>query len=201
MNIAIAVVSAYLLGSIPFGHLIGRMRGVDLRAVGSGNTGAANAFRNLGRSWGLLVALLDVGKGVAGAVIGRVLTDDPWPIAAGAAVMVGALFPVWMRFRGGKGVAAGGGVVIGLFPVVSAILVPVWFAIVLLTRITSLAAILVSLAFVPIAWLMGHEWPYLMLAAAMAALVIFRHRSNITRLRNGTEARLEFGRKRTAADV
>jgi glycerol-3-phosphate acyltransferase PlsY len=137
VNVVIAIAAGYLLGSIPFGYLIGKWRGVDLRSVGSGNTGAANAFRNLGRRWGLAVAGLDIAKGVAGALIGRALTDDPWPIAAGAAVMVGAIFPVWLRFRGGKGVAAGGGVLIGLFPVVSAILVPVWIVIVVLTRMTS----------------------------------------------------------------
>ncbi|HRC08763.1 MAG TPA: glycerol-3-phosphate 1-O-acyltransferase PlsY [Miltoncostaeales bacterium] len=198
MNVVIAIAAGYLLGSIPFGYLIGRWRGVDLRSVGSGNTGAANAFRNLGRRWGLAVAGLDIAKGVAGALIGRALTDDSWPIAAGAAVMVGAIFPVWLRFRGGKGVAAGGGVLIGLFPIASAILVPVWIAIVLLTRITSLAAILASIAFVPLAWLLGYPWPYLLLAAAMAALVIYRHRANIARLRDGTEAKLEFRRNGSA---
>jgi glycerol-3-phosphate acyltransferase PlsY len=198
VNVVIAIAAGYLLGSIPFGYLIGRWRGVDLRSVGSGNTGAANAFRNLGRRWGLAVAGLDIAKGVAGALIGRALTDDSWPIAAGAAVMVGAIFPVWLRFRGGKGVAAGGGVLIGLFPIASAILVPVWIAIVLLTRITSLAAILASIAFVPLAWLLGYPWPYLLLAAAMAALVIYRHRTNIARLRDGTEAKLEFRRNGSA---
>lgn len=198
MNVVIAIAAGYLLGSIPFGYLIGRWRGVDLRSVGSGNTGAANAFRNLGRRWGLAVAGLDIAKGVAGALIGSALTDDSWPIAAGAAVMVGAIFPVWLRFRGGKGVAAGGGVLIGLFPIASAILVPVWIAIVLLTRITSLAAILASIAFVPLAWLLGYPWPYLLLAAAMAALVIYRHRANIARLRDGTEAKLEFRRNGSA---
>ncbi len=83
MNVAIAIAVGYLLGSIPFGYVIGRWRGIDLRSVGSGNIGAANAFRNLGRRWGLTVAGLDIAKGVAGAVIGRILTDDPWPIAAG----------------------------------------------------------------------------------------------------------------------
>lgn len=200
MKLAIAIMAAYLLGSIPFGYLIGRARGVDLRAVGSGNIGAANAFRNLGRSWGLAVAGLDIAKGVAGAVIGRLLTDDPWPIAAGAAVMVGAIFPVWMHFKGGKGVASGGGVMIGLFPLVSAILVPAWLLIVLLTRITSLAAILISLAFVPLAWAFGAGWQYLLLAGAMALLVIVRHRSNIVRLLNGTEAKIQLGRTKAKAE-
>lgn len=198
MREAIAVIAGYLLGAIPFGHIIGTARGVDLRTVGSGNIGAANAFRNLGRGWGLAVAGLDVGKGVLGAVIGRLLTDDPWPIAAGAAVMVGAIFPVWMRFKGGKGVAAGAGVMVGLFPVVSAILVPVWLAIVLVSRITSLAAIIASLGFVPLAWAFGYDWPYLVLAGAMSLLVIVRHRANIGRLLNGTEARIQLGRRSAA---
>lgn len=197
MKIALAIVLAYLLGSIPFGYLIGRARGVDLRAVGSGNIGAANAFRNLGRGWGLAVAGLDIAKGVAGTLIARALTDDPWPIAAGAAVMAGAIFPVWMRFRGGKGVAAGGGVMIGLFPLVSAILVPAWLLIVLATRITSLAAILIAIAFVPLTWAFGYSWEYVALAGAMAALVVVRHRANIGRLLNGTESRLQLRRAGT----
>lgn len=196
-SIVLSIAIAYLLGSIPVGYLIGRSQGVDLRTVGSGNIGAANAFRNLGRKWGITVALLDIGKGAAAVIIGRIMTDDPWPIAAGAAVMAGAIFPVWMKFRGGKGVAAGAGVMIGLFPVVSAILVPIWIAVVGISRITSLGAIVGSIAFVPLAWALGHSWEYLLLAGAMSVLVLVRHRANIGRLLAGTEPRMEF-RKRTA---
>ncbi len=195
MKLAIALVAAYLLGSIPFGYLIGRMRGVDLRAVGSGNIGAANAFRELGRKWGVLTMALDIGKGAAGAVIGRLLLDDPWPIAAGAAVMVGAIFPVWMHFKGGKGVAAAGGVVIGLLPLAALILLPTWLLVVAVSRITSLAAIVTALVFTPLAWLLGYPWQYVVLAGVMSLLILVRHRANIGRLLSGTEARIQLGKK------
>lgn len=195
MNEIIALVAGYLLGAIPFGYLAGRAKGVDLRTLGSGNIGAANAFRNLGRGWGVGVMAADIGKGVLGALIGRWLTDDPWPIFVGAAVMLGAIFPVWLRFRGGKGVAAGGGVMIGLFPIVSACLLPLWLVIVVTTRITSLASILTAAAFTPLALAFGYPWQYLILAGAMALLVIVRHRANIGRLLTGKETRIEL-RKR-----
>jgi len=195
VKLAIALVAAYLLGSIPFGYLIGRMRGVDLRAVGSGNIGAANAFRELGRKWGVLTMALDIGKGAAGAVIGRLLLDAPWPIAAGAAVMVGAIFPVWMHFKGGKGVAAAGGVVIGLLPLAALILLPTWLLVVAVSRITSLAAIVTALVFTPLAWLLGYPWQYVVLAGVMSLLILVRHRANIGRLLSGTEARIQLGKK------
>ena len=199
MNQVLAAVIGYLLGAIPFGVLAGRAKGIDLRTTGSGNIGAANAFRNLGRGWGIAVMAGDVGKGVAGALVGRALTDDPWPILAGAAVMVGAIFPVWLRFKGGKGVAAGGGVMIGLFPLVSALVVPLWLVIVLATRYTSLASITAAAAFTPLAWAFGFDWPYLILAGAMSLLVIVRHRTNIGRLLSRTEARIELRRARQPA--
>ncbi len=194
MNEAIALVAGYLLGSIPFGYLAGRLKGVDIRALGSGNVGAANVFRNLGRSWGVGVMAGDIGKGVAGVLIGRALTDDPWPIFVAAAVMVGAIFPVWLRFHGGKGVAAGGGVMIGLFPLVSALLVPLWLVIVLVFRMTSLGSVMAAAAFTPLAAAFGVSWQYLVLAGAMSLLVLVRHRANIARLLAGKEARIELRR-------
>ena len=194
MNEAIALVAGYLLGSIPFGYLAGRLKSVDIRALGSGNVGAANVFRNLGRSWGVGVMAGDIGKGVAGVLIGRALTDDPWPIFVAAAVMVGAIFPVWLRFHGGKGVAAGGGVMIGLFPLVSALLVPLWLVIVLVFRMTSLGSVMAAAAFTPLAAAFGVSWQYLVLAGAMSLLVLVRHRANIARLLAGKEARIELRR-------
>lgn len=194
MNEAIALVAGYLLGSIPFGYLAGRLKGVDIRTLGSGNVGAANVFRNLGRSWGVGVMAGDIGKGVAGVLIGRALTDDPWPIFVAAAVMVGAIFPVWLRFHGGKGVAAGGGVMIGLFPLVSALLVPLWLVVVLVFRMTSLASVMAAAAFTPLAAAFGASWQYLVLAGAMSLLVLVRHRANIARLVAGKEARIELRR-------
>jgi glycerol-3-phosphate acyltransferase PlsY len=196
----IALLAGYLLGAIPFGYLAGRAKGVDLRTLGSGNIGAANAFRNLGRSWGIGVMAGDIGKGVVGALIGRWLTDDPWPIFVGAAVMVGAIFPVWLRFKGGKGVAAGGGVMIGLFPIASACLLPLWLVIAVTSRLTSLASILTAAAFTPLAFAFGYPWQYLILAGAMSLLVIVRHRANIGRLLAGKETRIELRKaKRTQA--
>ena len=199
MNELIALVAGYLLGSIPFGYLAGRVKSVDIRTLGSGNVGAANVFRNLGRSWGIAVMACDIGKGVAGVLIGRALTDDPWPIFVAAAVMVGAIFPVWLRFRGGKGVAAGAGVMIGLFPLVSALLVPLWLLIVLVFRITSLASVATAVAFTPLAAAFGAPWQYLVLAGAMSLLVLLRHRANIGRLLAGKEARIDLRRPGRAA--
>ncbi len=194
MNEAFALVVGYLLGSIPFGYLAGRLKGVDIRTVGSGNVGAANVFRNLGRSWGIAVAACDIGKGTAAVLIARAVTDDPWPIFVGAAVMLGAIFPVWLRFRGGKGVAAGAGVMIGLFPLASALLVPLWLALVLITRITSLASVVTAAAFTPLAAALGASGGYLVLAGAMSLLVIVRHRANIRRLLAGKEPRIDLRR-------
>lgn len=195
------MLAGYLLGAIPFGYLAGRLKGADLRTLGSGNIGAANAFRNLGRSWGIGVMAGDIGKGVVGALIGRWLTDDPWPIFVGAAVMVGAIFPIWLRFKGGKGVAAGGGVMIGLFPIASACLLPLWLVIVLTSRMTSLASILTAAAFTPLAFAFGYPWQYLILAGAMSLLVIVRHRANIGRLLAGKEARIELRKPRRTQAV
>jgi len=196
----LAIVIGYLLGSIPFGYLAGRMNGVDLRTVGSGNVGAANVFRNLGRGWGIAVAVLDIAKGAAAALIATALTDQPWPILAGGAAVVGAIFPVWLRFRGGKGVAVGAGVILGLMPLVSLALVPLWFVIVLTTRYTSLASIACAAAFTPLAWAFGMDWQYIVLAGAMSALVLYRHRGNMVRLVQGREARIELrGRRARAA--
>jgi glycerol-3-phosphate acyltransferase PlsY len=195
VNETIALVVAYLFGSIPSGYIAGRMRGIDIRTVGSGNLGAANVFRNLGKKWGIAVMLADIAKGVAGVVVARTLTDDPWPVLAAAAVMAGAIFPVWLRFRGGKGVAAAAGVIIGLMPTAAVLIVPFWLVVVLLTRITSVASLAAAVGFTPLAWLLGFDWPYLLLAGAMSLLVIYRHRTNISRLMRGEEARIELRRR------
>jgi glycerol-3-phosphate acyltransferase PlsY len=199
VNETIALAVAYLFGSIPSGYIAGRMRGIDIRTVGSGNLGAANVFRNLGKKWGIAVMLADIAKGIAGVVIARVFTDDPWPVLAGAAVMAGAIFPVWLRFKGGKGVAAAAGVIIGLMPTAAALIVPFWLVVVLLTRITSVGSLAAAVGFTPLSWALGFDWPYLVLAGAMSLLVIYRHRTNIMRLAHGEEARIELRRNRPAS--
>ncbi len=152
MNELVAVVVAYLLGSIPFAYLAGRAHGVDLRTVGSGNLGAANVFRTLGRRMGIGVMAADVLKGVVAVVIARLITDDPWPAIAAAAAMAGHVYPVWLRFKGGKGVAVGGGTVIALAPLAALAVFAIWILVVATTRYTSLASIIAALSATPLVW-------------------------------------------------
>ena len=195
MNEALAVVLAYLLGSIPFAFIAGRARGVNLRTVGSGNLGAANVFRSLGRGMGIAVMVADIGKGVAAVLIARAITDDPWPAIAAGAAMAGHVFPVWMRFKGGKGVAVGGGAVIGLMPLASLILVGIWLVVVLTTRYTSLGSIIGAVAATPVVWALGYPTSDIVFTAIAAAAVLILHRGNIARLLTGRENRIELGRR------
>ena len=195
MTGALAVVLAYLLGSIPFAFIAGRARGVDLRAVGSGNLGAANVFRTLGKGMGIAVMAADIGKGGAAVLVARAITDDPWPAIAAGAAMAGHVFPVWMRFKGGKGVAVGGGAVIGLMPLASVILLGIWLVVVLLTRFTSLGSILGAIAATPVVWALGYSTSRIVFTALAAAAVLLLHRANIVRLLAGRENRIELGRR------
>lgn len=192
MSEALAVVAAYLLGSIPFAFLAGRARGVDLRKVGSGNLGAANVFRALGKGMGIAVMAADIGKGVAAVLIARALTDDPWPAIAAGAAVAGHVFPVWMRFKGGKGVAVGGGAVVGLMPLASLILLPFWLVVVLLSRFTSLGSILGAIAATPVVWALGYSAPNVIFTAIASAAVLVLHRGNIVRLVQHRENRIDL---------
>lgn len=192
MSEALAVVAAYLLGSIPFAFLAGRARGVDLRKVGSGNLGAANVFRALGKGMGIAVMAADIGKGVAAVLIARALTDDAWPAIAAGAAVAGHVFPVWMRFKGGKGVAVGGGAVVGLMPLASLILLPFWLVVVLLSRFTSLGSILGAVAATPVVWALGYSAPNVIFTAIASAAVLVLHRGNIVRLVQHRENRIDL---------
>ena len=196
MTEALAVVLAYLLGSIPFAYLAGRSRGIDLRTVGSGNLGAANVFRTLGREMGIAVMVADILKGLVAVVIARLVTDDPWPAVAAAAAMAGHVFPVWLRFKGGKGVAVGGGAVIALMPLAALIIFAIWIAVVAATRYTSLASIAGALAATPLAWALGYPTSTVVFAGVGSAALLFLHRSNIRRLLRGEEHRIELRRAR-----
>jgi acyl phosphate:glycerol-3-phosphate acyltransferase len=198
VNEALVVALAYLLGSIPFAFLAGRARGVDLRTVGSGNLGAANVFRNLGRRMGVAVMAADILKGVVAVVIARALTDDPWPAIAAGAAMAGHVYPVWLRFKGGKGVAVGGGAVIGLMPLAALILVAIWFVIVATTRYTSLAAIVGAVVATPLVWALGYPLSDVIFTALAAVALLALHRGNLRRLVQGKELRIELGRARRA---
>ena len=194
MTKLLVVLGAYLAGSIPFGYLAGRLRGVDIRTVGSKNVGATNVFRTLGKRWGIAVMIADIGKGLGAALLARWLTDDPWPLVASGAAVAGHVFPVWLRFRGGKGVATGAGVVIGLMPLVSLVLVAVWVLIVATTRYVSLASVVGAVACPPLAALFGYTWPTVAFATIISVAVLIRHWQNVKRLMAGTESRIALRR-------
>jgi len=207
-------VLAYLLGSIPFGLLIGKARGLDVRTAGSGNIGATNVGRLLGRRWGYICFLLDVAKGLIPVVLinlylrrcGSLAADAGLPptaqwalLAAGAAAILGHMFSLYLRFHGGKGVATSLGVVLAVFPyftLTAPLALCVWAAVWGWWRYVSLASITAALAF-PAGftlliwridnWHFDSLWPLFSFSCLMAALVILRHRANIIRLLAGTE--------------
>ena len=193
-----AVVIAYLLGSIPFAFLAGKARGVDLRKVGSGNLGAANVFRNLGRGWGIAVMAADIGKGVVAVLIAKAIADDPWPAIAAGAAMAGHVFPVWLRFKGGKGVAVGGGALIGLVPVAAAISLGIWLVVLLTTRFSSLASIIAAIAAPIVTILLDEPWSSVIFVTLGSIAVLVLHRGNMARLLRHEESRIQLGRARRA---
>ena len=197
----------YLFGSFPTGYFVGRFAGVDIRAMGSGNIGATNVLRVLGRRWGYTVFLVDAFKGFAAVrlafFIARHMTNPPthpeyFGILAAMLCIVGHTFPVWLRFRGGKGVATSAGALFGLMPLVVPFIVVIWIIIFEITRYVSVASIIASVS-LPVAVWLFLRWGYLegtallYFSIAIAGLVLWRHRSNFSRLLNGTEQR--FSRK------
>ncbi|NUQ45648.1 MAG: glycerol-3-phosphate 1-O-acyltransferase PlsY [Phycisphaerae bacterium] len=212
MRVAALCVAAYLIGAIPFGLLVGFARGVDVRRHGSGNIGATNVGRVLGRRWGVLVFLLDAGKclGVMSAArwtarwCGFAVPGaaSSWLLfGAGLLAIAGNVAPVYLRFRGGKGVASSVGVMLGVWPelaVPGLVCLLLWVAIVKTTRYVSLASIVAALAH-PLVMLAGLPlfertiydiYPLLLLSAILAVVIVFRHRQNIRRLLAGTEQKV-----------
>jgi glycerol-3-phosphate acyltransferase PlsY len=197
---ALAVLGGYLLGALPFGYWLPLLvRGEDIRARGSGNVGATNVFRVYGRRLGIAVALLDVGKGFAAALLGIWAGGALVGVLAGAAAMLGHARPVFLRFRkGGKMVATAGGAAFALAPLAALSCVALWLAVFFLTRYASVASIATALALVLFVWLYGEPWPVLVFAGAGAAAIVFLHRHNVRRLAGGTEHRFELRRPRRA---
>jgi glycerol-3-phosphate acyltransferase PlsY len=188
----IIILLAYLIGSIPFALILARRWSVsDLRLVGSGNLGAANVMRASGVRAGVLVALLDMSKGMLSVWLARQLTTDAVaPAAAGLAAVVGHIYPVWVRFRGGKGVATA----CGVFSILTPLAVPpafaLFLAVVWATKYISLGSLVASVVLPPLAYFTGSSGPTVAAACGAAVLIVFRHRSNFERLRAGTERRI-----------
>ncbi len=210
MALTFAIIISYLIGSIPTAYIFGRIvKGVDIRKHGSGNVGATNAFRVLGPGFGITVLLLDVLKGlvcVAGLadyVLARGWTLNPLMlrVVLGLTVVAGHSWTVFLNFKGGKGMAVTLGVLVGLsikFPVLRIILlaeIALWLAVFCSSRIVSLASIVSAVAF-PIFFIIFKQPPYLILMSfVLSLLIVFRHKSNISRLLRGQESRINFSRK------
>lgn len=187
----VAVILAYLTGSVPFAFLLARRVGIDVRRSGSGNVGAANVLRTTGTWRGIAAMALDVAKGAAAVLLAGLTTGGAGTVAAsGAAAVVGHIYPVWLRFHGGKGVAVAAGVFAVLTPAATGIAAALFLITVWLTRYVSLGSIAATLALPPAAWLAGAPTAVVVAAAGTGGLILFRHRANLRRLLAGTERRM-----------
>ncbi len=189
-----AAALGYLLGSIPFGLVLTRLAGLgDIRAIGSGNIGATNVLRTGNKGLAALTLLLDGGKGAAAAVLGAMYGPD-MTILAGGGAFVGHLFPVWLRFRGGKGMATFLGVMLAVNWLAGVLCCLTWLVVAALLRYSSLASLAAAAAAPALAWWLGN-WQIMELAAFMAILVFVRHHQNIRRLFSGTEPKIGAKKK------
>jgi acyl phosphate:glycerol-3-phosphate acyltransferase len=187
---ALAVIGAYLSGTIPTGLLVARARGVDIRTVGSGNIGATNVARALGKKWGAFVLVLDALKGFAPVMLAAPRVPEPWLAAVGIAAILGHVFPVWLRFRGGKGVATALGVFIALAPIAAACGVVVYAGVYAATRISSVGSLLATTVMLGVMVATHQSASRLALAVAAWLLIVVRHRDNIRRLIRREEKKL-----------
>ena len=198
LRLLLVVIIAYLIGSIPFGYLIVRAKGGgDVRDTGSGGTGATNVSRRAGKAAGVVTLILDALKGAIAVIIAQLMLkgdDTTWlPAAAAIAVIVGHVFPVWLRFRGGKGVATGVGVFLVLAPLAVLFAGVIFVTVVALTKYVSLGSILAAATIPLFVWLFVLEVdlrPLLAASITGALLIVFAHRGNIARLLSGTEPRI-----------
>jgi acyl phosphate:glycerol-3-phosphate acyltransferase len=207
------VLCAYLLGSIPTGYLVARAKGIDIRNVGSGNIGATNAFRVLGKPAGIFVLLADALKGylactvmadlllrafnLPAAPFNQAMTER---VVAGIVAVLGHNFTCWLRFKGGKGIATTTGVYFAVAWQAALVAVIVWIVVLRLTRFVSVASIVAAVVLPLGVWLMmgiHHSIPLGLVTTAMGALAIWKHKANIARLKAGTENRMSFRRKST----
>jgi glycerol-3-phosphate acyltransferase PlsY len=182
-----ALLVSYLIGSVDFAVVVARMHGVDIHEVGSGNPGASNVMRTLGRAPAVMVFVGDTLKGVIAAAIGTFLAGDrsgisSWTFACGLAAVVGHCYPIFYRFKGGKGVATGGGVIFFALPWVGLIVTALWAAVAKLTKVASVASLTVLLATIPLAFWQGVRGMSLVYLTAMLILIAYRHRANISRI-------------------
>lgn len=205
------IVLAYLLGAVPFGFLIAKAHGKDLRTIGSGNIGATNTVRALGKKWGIFCFVLDVLKGLIPMLLVPIFglvnhTSEPGELAlwllVGCAAVLGHIFPVYLKFKGGKGAATSLGIVLGLWPyytlcgicafAVWAITLRVWRYVSLSSMLAAIffPVLLSAFIFLIDAWQLSRLWPLMLVAVLMALLVVVRHKTNIRNLLDGSETKI-----------
>lgn len=184
------LVAAYLLGSVPFGVILARAKGVDPRKGGSGNIGATNVMRTAGKGLGALTLLCDLGKGLLPAALGKALFGPEMGALAGLSAFLGHLFPLYLRFRGGKGVATAAGLLLALSPWSLLVAVGAFLAGVGLTRIVSVGSLLGALSLPFSLYLLGNPRGMVLVGAAVTTLIFLKHLGNIRRIVQGTEHRL-----------
>jgi glycerol-3-phosphate acyltransferase PlsY len=185
------ILFGYAIGSVPFAYLVARRAGIDVRVAGSGNVGAANVLRTTGTPLGVMVMSLDIAKGVAAVLFAHLGAGTLASMAAaGAAAIVGHIYPVWLRFHGGKGVAVAAGVFAVLAPVAAAVAAAVFLATVWATRLVSLGSVVATVTLPSAALLAGSPRSVVIAAAGACALILFRHRDNLRRILRGTERRV-----------
>lgn len=192
MDWAILVIAAYLIGSLPNGLIFGKLIWKkDLRQCGSHNIGATNAWRVLGRKAGFLIFLLDLIKGQIGVLLGGCLIGTPGAMVLGGLLaMIGHVFPLFLGFKGGKGVATGLGVISALMPTITAIIFVVWLVLTLLTRYVSVGSIVAALLAPILAACFKEPAEFFAFALAAAVVIVWRHKDNVKRLRAGRENKI-----------
>ena len=203
VTLAVLLAGSYLLGSIPFGYLAGLLAGIDIRNVGSGNVGATNVVRVLGKKYGYTVFALDVLKGFGPVKISMLMapglpqqwnSPEIFGIVAAISSVLGHLYPPWLKFKGGKGVATSAGALLALTPIATLIGVAVWIIVFWLTGYVSLASMTAAILLPIVIFVLRSQdpnkgKPLVCSAVCVAAIVIWRHRSNLSRLIRGTEPR------------
>ena len=199
-------VGAYLVGSIPFGFLIGKMRGKDVRTLGSKNIGATNVYRTVGKPWGVLAFLCDFLKGFLPTFAAQRFGGADWlPLVVGILTVAGHMWTCFMKFKGGKGIATGFGMLVALTPVLVLVAFAVWVVVMLVSHYVSLGSIVAAAFLMVVVWLPWHDWfpckilgsctgyhdlPLCILVTALCAFAIWKHRTNIIRLRSHAESKI-----------
>lgn len=195
LAIPLALLAAYLVGSIDFAVIVARMHGVDIHKAGSGNPGTSNVLRTLGKVPAAMVFIGDTLKGTVGAAMGMVASGvlEPtvhWAFAAGFAAVIGHCYPIFHRFKGGKGVATGGGVLLFTVPIAALIEISTWAIVVKLTKTASIGSLVIVVITIPMLIWQGVDGLSLLWAGLMIVLVIWRHRGNIQRMVSGSEEKV-----------